>query len=139
MSVLVPSRTIAVAGTTTFDVPDGNFAKLSRAAFLLDVTAAATLAGDTLDVYLQHTFDSTTFDDFVHFTQVLGNGGTVKHVAQWSAVATPTTPLHLAAADTLAAVVNQGPVGGLWRASFVVVGTGSFTFSVQFAAWGSGD
>src|SRR5437762_13136844 len=75
------------------------------AAFFMEVTAAATLAGDTLDLFMQHSLDGTSFDDFIHFTQVLGNGGAPKRViAQWAVpAAAPTAPLHALADGTLAA------------------------------------
>ncbi len=58
-----------------------DFSAASWALFQLDVTAAATEVGDLLDVYLQHSFDGgTTWDDFVHFTQVLGDGGAKKDI-----------------------------------------------------------
>ena len=42
--------------------------------FQCELTAAATDAGDTLDVFVQTTIDGTTWLDAVHFTQMLGNG-----------------------------------------------------------------
>ncbi len=39
------------------------------------LTAAAAAAGDTLDVYIQQTWDGLNWDDVLHFNQFLGNGG----------------------------------------------------------------
>lgn len=106
--------------------------------FLLNITAAATAASDTLDVYVQSSIDDgTTFDDFVHFTQALGNAGAKKYIAQWIVEGTaPTTPLHAPQDAALAAGVSQGPVGVLWRIKWVAVDGGgadtSFTFSLAF-------
>src|SRR6266496_1561427 len=78
--------------------------------FLLNVTAAASAVGDTLDVYIQASSDGgTTYDDFVHFTQVLGNGGAKKFLARWQGEIAPTTALAAPGDATLAAGVAQGP------------------------------
>ena len=45
--------------------------------FYLDVTAAATAAGDILDVYIDWSLDDTTWFNGARFTRVLGNGGAV--------------------------------------------------------------
>lgn len=57
-------------------------APFSHASFVLNVTAAGTDAGDTLDVYVDVSpDDGTTWLNAIHFTQVLGNGGAKKFVA----------------------------------------------------------
>lgn len=107
----------------------------SGAVLLLDLTAAATDAIDTLNVRVQHTIDGASWDDFVSFTQCLGNGGAKQHVAVWSANYTPESEMHALADGSLAAgSVLQGPVGGLWRVKYTIVDADadcSFTFSVQ--------
>jgi hypothetical protein len=109
---------------------------LRCAVFQLVVSAAATDAGDTLDVYVQHSpDDGTTWDDFVHFTQVLGNGGAKKFIATWQRDASPTSALKPPADASLAAGVQQGPVSPTWRVKWVIVEAGtvnvSFTFKVD--------
>lgn len=129
---------VALAAKTasgTAVVPDPiahDLARCDRMAFLLNVTAAATAAGDKLDVYVQSTIDGTVYNDFVAFTQVLGNGGAKKFEANWSALAGPTTALGAPADAALAAGVKQGPVGSGFRVKWVVTsGTSpSFTFSL---------
>lgn len=105
--------------------------------FQLAVTAAATAAGDTLNVYIQHSTDNgTTWDDFVSFTQVLGNGGAKNLLAFWTTDSTAPVANHAVADGTLAAgTSNQGPVGDLWRVKWVIVNASnpSFTFAVFFA------
>jgi len=100
----------------------------------LDVTAAATESSDTLDVFLQSTLDGQTWDDFVHFTQVLGNGGVKSFLAKWVRDVSPTVALAAPKDGTLAAGVNQGPVGNTWRVKRTIVDGGgsptSFTFSL---------
>jgi len=103
--------------------------------FELNVTAAATAAGDTLNVYVQASPDNgTTWGDVVSFTQVLGNGGAKVFFARVSLIVTPTVSTAIAPTDgTLAAgTVNQGPAGSLWRVKRVLVqaSAASFTFSV---------
>jgi len=45
--------------------------------FYLDVTAAATAAGDILDVFIDWSLDGTRWFNGARFTRVLGNGGAV--------------------------------------------------------------
>lgn len=136
MQILLPSAVNTASGSG----PSGNFIAhtevLTSAIYILDVTAAASAAGDTLDVYLQHSWDDgVNWDDFVHFTQILGNGGAKKRLAFWSLYGTsPTTP-EKAPQDAALGVgtVQQGPLGNTLRAKWVIVnggGSHSFTFSV---------
>jgi len=104
---------------------------------LLTVSAAATDGTDTLDVYLQKSVDGgTTYDDVLHFTQVLGNGGAKTFLGQWRAGGmTPESELHVPADASLAAGVLQGGIPAAdWRLKWVIVDGGgsvaSFTFTV---------
>jgi hypothetical protein len=134
--VLLPSTTVTASGVST---STGGYGRISAtdvmwAEFLLNVTAAATAAGDTLDVYIQATSDDgTTWDDFVHFSQILGNGGAKKELFRWQGMIAPTTD-HAAPADASLAVatIKQGPHGTVWRVKWVVASASapSFTFSV---------
>ena len=74
IEVLKASGAVA-AGSVT-----GDAVKLQKvyqqATFVLNVTAAATEVDDTLDVYIDTSYDGgTTWVNVGHFTQVLGNGG----------------------------------------------------------------
>jgi hypothetical protein len=101
------------------------------------VTGAATEVGDTLDVYLQHSVDGgTTFTDFIHFTQVVGNDTVPKnHFGHWVAIMTPSAAMHATEDVALSAGVKQGPIGDYLRVKWVIVaasttGNESFTFGV---------
>jgi hypothetical protein len=105
----------------------------------LTVSAAATEAGDTLDVYLQHSPDGgTTWDDFAHFTQVLGNGGAKKFIITWYRDVTPESELKPPADGSLAVGVLQGPIAPTLRVKWVIVDAStvnaSFTFKVDATA-----
>ena len=113
----------------------GRFDRVKAVLFQLTVSAAATESSDTLDVYVQHSPDGgTTYDDFVHFTQVLGNGGAKKFIATWCRDVSPTSALKPPADASLAAGVQQGPISPTWRVKWVVVDAStvnaSFTFSL---------
>jgi len=99
-------------------------------AFVLDVTAAATDAGDTLDVKVQCRMDGTNWIDVASFTQVLGNGGAKRHVAKVSADAAQTMFSDAA----LAAGSVRNLVGEVWRVIYTQADAGtanaSFTFGV---------
>lgn len=90
------------------------------------VTCSATSSPTSLDVYLQESTDGTVFNDFIHFTQITAASSVV---AKWVRDTTPTVPVGAPKDAALAVGVNQGPVGGIWRLKWVVVGT-SFTFAV---------
>lgn len=113
---------------------------VEEAQFLLDVTVAATGILDTLNVYIQSSPDGgTTWDDFVSFTQVLGNGGAKKYIARWSRTPTPEREMGAPQDGALAAgSVLQGSTGYVWRVKWVIVDGGaaaqSFTFSLAVDA-----
>ncbi len=102
---------------------------------LLSVTAAATAAGDTLNVFVQASNDGgTTWNDVIAFTQVLGNGGAKKFEAEVNLNVAPTVAMGAPTDATLAAgSINQGPHGTLWRPKWTVVNntSPSFTFSID--------
>lgn len=113
--------------------------RIVSAVFLLDVTAAATDVDDTLNVFLQHSVDGgSTYDDFVAWTEVLGNGGAKAEQAHWSRVALPESELRAAVDAALGDGVLQGPVGNDWRLKWTIVdpgaGTASFTFAVTMSS-----
>ncbi len=131
----------ARTSSSTASVELGESYAIEAAVFQLAVTAAATDVDDTLDVYVQQSVDGgTTWDDFVHFTQVLGNGGAKVFLASWQRQVAPESELKAPADAALAAGVLQGPVSPQWRVKWVVVdsngvggpadGDVSFTFSV---------
>ena len=108
--------------------------------FTLDVTAAATDAQDLLDVYVQTKLDGTNWTDVVHFTQVLGNGGAVRHIGKVTAQLAETM-FEVGSALASGAVRNM--LGDDWRVRWDVteagppgatsgsgVGLLAFTFSV---------
>lgn len=109
---------------------------LTAAIFVLDVTAAGSIAGDLLNVYVQHSVDDgASWDDFVSFTQVLGNGGVKKFLAFWALYGTaPSTPMKAPQDGALTAgQVQQGPIGNTLRVKWAIVnggGTHLFTFSL---------
>lgn len=131
---LVPSAARTGNGNLAVTVPHNE--RLRSARFQLTISAVGAAVGDTLDVYVQSSIDGgTTYDDFVHFTQALGNGGVKTFLAQWIRDTTPTTALHAPQDGALASGVSQGPIGPLWRVKWIVVDGGAhgqtFTFAVD--------
>lgn len=105
--------------------------------FILDVTAAATAAADTLNVRIQSSYNKDAvdpiWDDFASFTQVVGDGGAKQEILSWNRAPTPESEQRAPADGTLAAAsVLQGPVGKWWRMDVTVVSdtAPSFTFSL---------
>lgn len=100
--------------------------------FVLDVTAAATEAGDLLDVFVQTKADGTNFVDVVHFTQVLGNGGAKRFYAKINADVVMT---EFENATALGAAAVRDIIGDEWAIRWAITdvattGNASFTFSV---------
>jgi len=95
----------------------------------LDVTAAATAAGDTLDVFVQ-AFVGGQYVDVIHFTQVLGNGGTKRFFAKITA---DLAEAMFENASALAAGSVRNLVSGRYRVRWTIgsASAPSFTFSVQ--------
>lgn len=127
------AETVSTTGTTVQIVEDAN--GFSTALFVLDVTAAATDAGDTLDVFVDQSADGTTWINIAHFTQVLGNGGAKREVAKVTAGEFNDPDAVLAvASDAAAAVVrNVGVMPYMrYRSTIVDASTdnASFTYSL---------
>jgi hypothetical protein len=112
---------------------------VSRLLIVLDITASATEAGDTLDVFVDFSWDGgTTWFNSVHFTQQAGNGAAVKQLATLMGAAYSTDPDAVldVTADAAAGVVRQQLVGPLARVRYTIVdvatgGNESHTFSVK--------
>jgi hypothetical protein len=117
----------AVTATTTgVTLPSS----MNAVSFVLDVTAAATDAGDTLDVKVQTLLGGAVWVDAVHFTQVLGNGSALKHVAKIMA----DTAQAMFADGALGAGSVRHLMGDEWRVHYTQVdgdSNGSFTFTVN--------
>lgn len=99
--------------------------------FVLDVTAAATDANDTLDVTIQTLVDGTNWVNVVAFTQVLGNGGAKRHIGKING---GQAQAMFEGSAALSAGTVRNWCGDAWRARWVIVDpTGSnalFTFAV---------
>lgn len=105
-----------------------------RYIFLLTVTAAATEAGDTLDAYIDWSFDDSTYINGGHFTQCVGNGGAKKYYMVFDPSA-PGTSVIDATSDAANSAVRPALFGPYVRTRYVVVeananANSSFTFSV---------
>lgn len=96
-------------------------------ALVLNVTAAATLVGDTMDITVQ-TLLGGFWVDVMHATQILGNGGTQRIMASLSASAGQAM---FATSTALTAGNVRNLIGDAWAVSWSLSGTGSFTLSVS--------
>jgi hypothetical protein len=110
--------------------------RFKRATILLDVTAAAAAAGDTLNVYIQKNVGpaaAPVWHDFVSFTQVLGNGGAKQFVAQVVNELATTGVGAVKDAALAAGSAENGPWSEDWRVKWVIASASapSFTFSIS--------
>jgi hypothetical protein len=99
--------------------------------FVLRVTAAAVAADDELDVYIDWSFDDTTYFNGAHFTPVLGNGGAVSYYTAFVPVGiTADVALTADAADSTTRPSTFGPYV---RGRYIITDPdtdASFTFSL---------
>lgn len=103
--------------------------------FLLDITASATDAGDTLDVFVDVSIDGAAWINAVHFTQQAGNGAAKKEFAVVDA-SNPGTSVIVSTSDAASGAVRPAAFGDYMRARWTVVEAGgnanaSHTFSVS--------
>lgn len=102
---------------------------------VLDLTAAATDVGDTLDVYLDTSFDGgASFVNIGHFTQMLGNGGAKKFVMAFKAAPIAASNCVSFTADQSASAALQIGFGDRFRYRATTVDAdadASFTYSLK--------
>lgn len=121
--------TAATVGTNGTAVYVGGERK--RYVFLMAVTAAATDAADTLDVYVDWSIDGVTYYNGGHFTQCLGNGGAKSYYMVFDPSA-PGTAVIDATSDAANSTVRPSLFGAYVRARWVMVDAdadGNFTWS----------
>lgn len=127
---VVLSASAAKTATSTGTTAITGYGCYTSAVFELDVTAAATAAGDTLDVFIQTSVDGTNYVDIVAFTQVLGDGGAKRYYAKVNSGVALTMFEN---ATALSAGVRN-ILGDKYRVRWVLVDAttddASFTFSV---------
>lgn len=103
----------------------------THAEFLLNVTAAAAVAGDTLNVFVDASPDGgTTWVNVVHFTELVGDGGAKKYVAAIHSAANLTdvdVTSDLAAHDA-----PRSYLGNALRCRYAVVDGGAHGQSFNF-------
>ena len=102
----------------------------------LDVTAAATDVGDTLDVYIDMSIDGgTKWVNVLHFTQVLGNGGAKTFMGVIKNDNPGTSAVFDVSSDAGAGNTRQIGFGNRLRYRAVTVDAGtqnvSFTYSLK--------
>lgn len=115
---------------TNFDKP------VSELVAVLDVSAAATDVGDTLDVYIDTSFDAgLSWVNLGHFTQVLGNGGAKKFVMSFRHGDPGASAVFAVSADAAAGATRQLGIGDRVRHRSAVVDAStqnvSFTHSIK--------
>lgn len=125
---LMASAIKTVTGTSTAVRMPG---MVNAYVFTLDVTAAATAVGDTLNVAVQTKVDGTNWADVCAFTEIKGDGGVKRFGMK---VAAGTAQAIYTATASLAADAIRNILGDQWRLSWVIVDAdadnASFTFSV---------
>lgn len=104
----------------------------------LDVTAAATDVGDTLDVFVDMSIDGgTKWNNIIHFTQVLGNGGAKTFVAVIKNDNPGATAVFPTTSDLAAGATRQIGFGDRirFRAATVDASTANISFTYSLKAF----
>jgi hypothetical protein len=134
IQTLRASAAQATAGTVT-----GTAIALQQAfkemSVQLIVSAAGTDAADTLDAYIDTSFDGgTTWVNVGHFTQVLGNGGAKTFVMSFCNANPGATAVVNVTSDASAGATRQIGFGSQIRYRGVMVdadANGSFTYELK--------
>jgi hypothetical protein len=151
----INTREIVVLGSTTATTngtgPDINAIQAWQAAIVTLTVTAASGTSPTLSMIVQNKLGqpaaadtsgimptgTAIYDDYLAFTAVTTTGSRIMRVVTGPLVSSAnatvvTTADYLNLTATLTAgTVRVGPIGGQWRANFVIAGTSpSFTFSV---------
>lgn len=123
-------RVTAVANSGATGVDS---ARARRIACLLDVTATAGVAGDTLDVFIDVLApDGVTWLNAGHFAQVAGNSAAVKHYLVLDSASVAATSFNVTA-DCAAGVTKPYLFGSQIRARHTLVDAGAHGQSVTFS------
>lgn len=123
------ARTTGANGTAVFVGGE-------RGRFLIvnAITASATEAGDTLDVYVDFSLDNVTWYNAIHFTQQAGNGAARTEFAVLDP-ANPGTSVINITSDAAAGAVRPALFGAYVRARWAIAdvtttGNQSHTFAI---------
>jgi hypothetical protein len=122
------ARTTSANGTAV-----ASLGYLSRYIVVCNITASATEAGDTLDVYVDVSLDGSTYFNAIHFTQQAGDGAARKEFAVLDS-SNPGTSVINVTTDAASGVVRPALFGPYMRARWAIATSGtsnsSHTFSV---------
>lgn len=135
----VETATVAgtiAASTTILGNAVTEIGHFKQAAILLVLTDAAAAAGDTLDCYVDTSYDGgTTWLNAVHFTQILGNGAdSISIVAVLDPGGAPGTAVVATTSDASAGAVRPTLFGNALRLRHVIADGGAHGQSFTFGA-----
>jgi len=128
------NRTTAVANS----VGNSKIIPFTKAIFVVDLTAAAGVAGDTLDVFVDVLAPSAagaTWINAVHFTQIAGDGTAIKHFAVLDSTAVAATTFNVTS-DCAAGVTKPYIWGPAVRGRYTLVDAGAHGQDVTFSLYG---
>jgi hypothetical protein len=123
-------RVTAVANSAATGI---DCARARRIAVLLDVTATAGVAGDTLDVFIDVLApDGATWLNAGHFAQIAGDSAAVKHFLVLDSASVAATSFAVSS-DCAAGVTKPYLFGTQIRARHTLVDAGAHGQSVTFS------
>jgi len=104
-------------------------------ALLLDHTASGAVAGDTLDVYVDFSFDNVTWFNAVHFTQLAGDAAANKEFAFLDS-ANPGTATISVTSNAASGAVRPAIFGAYIRGRYTLVDAGAHGQTMTFSLTG---
>ena len=132
VAILLASAT-RVAAVANYGATGIDCARARRIAVLLDVTATAGVAGDTLDVFIDVLApDGATWLNAGHFAQVAGDSAAVKHYLVLDSASVAATSFNVSA-DCAAGVAKPYLFGSQIRARHTLVDAGAHNQSATFS------
>lgn len=141
-AVSLTNPLLSLDATGKIVIPTGittNLFRFSYVGVLLRITAAATLAGDTLGVLVDTAFSplasggfaATDWVNVIAFALVLGNGGTKRFFQPLNNAGGIVASPYDVSADLAAGNARSLILGDMLRVRHVGVGTGSFTYQID--------
>jgi len=134
VATLFASATRATAIANSGGTAVSNIGAAKRAMILLDVTATAGVAGDTLSVYVDMLApDGVTWLNAGRFTTVAGDSAAIKHWMSLSEAAAPAATTFDVTADCNAGVTKPYVWGSAIRGRYTLLDAGAHGQSVTFS------
>jgi len=132
VATLFPSATRVTAIANSAGTAVANIGNAKRAVVLLDLTATAGAAGDTLSVFVDVSLDGSKWLNAAQFTTLAGNATAMSAYVILDPTTPGTAPI-VTTSDCGSGVVRPSAWGSRLRARYTLVDAGAHGQSVTFS------